>query len=71
MERKVGMFRFPNNNPERRQKWITACKRQNKDGIPWNPQGKNVYLCGDHFITSELKKLIIHYYLFEWIKLIL
>lgn len=52
MENKPSFCCFPNNNPERRQKWIAACKRINKDGSPWNPQGKNVFLCGKHFITG-------------------
>ena len=50
---KPGFFRFPNNNPERRRKWIQACKRVNKDGTPWEPKGKNVYLYGEHFITKR------------------
>ncbi len=58
MENKPGFFRFPNNNPELRRKWIQACKRINKDGSPWNPKGPNVYLCGKHFITG--KEDLIH-----------
>ena len=53
MENKPGFFRFPNNDPDRRKKWILACKRQNKDRSPWNPTGKNTYLCGKHFISGE------------------
>ena len=49
-ENKPG-FRFLNNDPELQQKWINACKRENCK--PWNPSGKNVYICGDHFFTSE------------------
>ena len=48
-ENKPG-FRFPNNDPELQQKWINACKRENCK--PWNPSGKNVYICGDHFETG-------------------
>ncbi|XP_057294426.1 THAP domain-containing protein 7-like [Hydractinia symbiolongicarpus] len=54
MENKPGFYRFPNNNPERRKMWISACKRKNKDGTAdWNPTGKNVYLCGKHFTTGK------------------
>lgn len=52
-ENKPGFFRFPNNNPDRRKRWVIACKRVNKDGSMWNPQGKNVYLCGEHFISKR------------------
>ncbi|XP_057310310.1 uncharacterized protein LOC130648287 [Hydractinia symbiolongicarpus] len=59
MENKPGFYRFPNNNPERRKMWISACKRKNKDGTAdWNPTGKNVYLCGKHFTTEKNKKKI-------------
>ena len=54
MSSKPGFFRFPNNDPDLRQKWINACKRQNEDGTPWNPRGPNVFICGDHFITGML-----------------
>ena len=54
MENKPGFFRFPNNDPELRQKWINACKRKNVDGSPWCPKGKNVYICGHHFVTGKL-----------------
>ena len=50
-ENKLGFFRFPNNDPELQQKWINACKRE-KNGKPWNPSGKNVYICGDHFVKG-------------------
>lgn len=33
-----------------------ACKRKNKDGSPWNPSGKHVYLCGENFITGKPSK---------------
>ena len=49
---KPGFFRFPNNDPELRQKWINACKREKNNGKPWNPSGKNVYISGYHFVTG-------------------
>ena len=54
-ENKPGFFRFPNGekNEELRKKWVAACKRKNADGTPWNPVGKNVYICGDHFISGK------------------
>ena len=51
-EEKTSFYTFPNNNAVLRQKWINACKRVNKDGIPWNSQGKNVYICGKHFTVE-------------------
>ena len=45
-------FRFPNSEPELRQKWINACKREKKNGKPWNPSGKNVYICVDHLVAG-------------------
>ena len=56
MEKKFSSFRFPNNNLERRERWINACKRVNKDESPWNPTSKNVYLCGEHFISKYPSK---------------
>ena len=53
---KIGFFRFPNNNEEQRKMWINACKRKNRDGSDWNPKGKNVYICGQHFITGRANK---------------
>ena len=53
MEYKPSFHRFPNNNPERRQRWIAACRRVNEDGSSRNPHGKNVFLCGNHFITGH------------------
>ena len=50
---KPGFYRFPNNNPELRQKWINACKRKNDDGSTGNPQGKNIYICKEHFIIGK------------------
>ena len=26
--------------------------KEKKNGKPWNPSGKNVYICGDHFVTG-------------------
>ena len=52
-ENKPG-FRFLNNDPELQQKWINACKRENRK--PWNPSGKNVYVCGDHFVTGTFSR---------------
>ena len=52
-EEKTGFYRFPNNNAALRQKWINACKRVNKDGPTWNPQGKNVYIPGKHFTSGK------------------
>ena len=39
-----------------RQKWINACKRVNKDGAPWNSQGKSCYICGKHFKSGKSSK---------------
>ena len=54
---KPDFFRSPNNDPELRQKWFNACKREKKNGKPWNPVGKNVYLwrslCDRYVFTSE------------------
>ena len=52
-EEKSGFYRFPNNNAVLRKKSINACKCVNKDGTPWNRQGKNVYICGKHFIYGK------------------
>ena len=52
-ENKPGFFRFPNDNEELRRKWVKACRRQNPDGSEWNPKGRNVYICGDHFFTGK------------------
>ena len=51
-EENTSFYRFPN-NAVLRQKWINACKRANKDRTQWNPQGKNVYICGKHFISGK------------------
>lgn len=56
MEKKYRFFRFPNNNEDLRRKWIIACKRKNHDGSDWCPKGKNVYLCGEHFISGQPHK---------------
>ena len=57
-ENKPGFFSFPNNDPELRLKWIIVCKREEKNGKPWNSSGKNVYICGDLFVkgTSSPQK---------------
>ena len=52
-ENKARFFRFPNNDPELRQKGINACKRKKKNGKPWNPSGRNVYICADQFATGR------------------
>ena len=26
--------------------------KEKKNGKPWNLSGKNVYICGDHFVTG-------------------
>ena len=51
-ENKLKFFRFPINDPELQQKWINACKIGKKNGKSWNPSEKNVYICGDHFVTG-------------------
>ena len=56
MPNKPGFFRFPNNNPELRQKWINACKRINKDGSNWNPTTKHLYICVVHFIEERPRR---------------
>lgn len=53
MGNKPRFFRFPNNDLELRQKWINACRRKNEDESDWDPKGKNVYLCGLHFISGR------------------
>ena len=58
MESKPCFHRFQNNNPEHRQKWIAACKRVNEDKSSWNPTGKNVFLCGKHFVTGMLLRSV-------------
>ena len=75
-EEKSGFYRFPNNNAVLRKKSINACKCVNKDGTPWNRQGKNVYICGKHFIygksseliTEEMKKTIIKFDIFPLLR---
>ena len=52
-EEKTGFYRFPNNNAALRQKWINACKLVNKDGTPYNPLGKNFYICEKLFISDK------------------
>ena len=32
MTQKHGFFRFPNNDPDLRERWVNACRRKNKDG---------------------------------------
>ena len=34
------------------EKWVQACERENADGSKWEPKGRYVYLCSDHFITT-------------------
>ena len=51
-ENKPRFFRFPNIDPELRQKWINICKRGKKNAKPSNPSGKNAYICEDHFVTG-------------------
>ena len=50
---KVGFYRFPKRNFEKRELWIKAVKRQNKDGTPWNP-GNQARICSDHFVNGEV-----------------
>ena len=50
-KKKPGFFRFPSNDSELRQKCINACKKKKKR-TEWNPSGKNVNICGDHFLTG-------------------
>lgn len=65
MINKPGFYRLPNNNPGLRKRWINACKRVNKDGSPWNPTSKNVYLCGDHFIGGTFIFDLFITYIFD------
>ncbi len=49
---KVRFFKFPSNNPEKRQLWIQALKRVNPDGTPWQPT-ESSRVCSDHFISGN------------------
>ncbi len=49
---KVRFFKFPANNPEKRQLWIQALKRVNPDGSPWQPTASS-RVCSDHFISGN------------------
>ena len=40
--------------PEKRKKWIQACRRINEDGSQWNTTAKFVYLCSNHLIQGML-----------------
>ena len=52
MENKPSFHRFPNNNPERRQRWIAACRRVNEDGSSWNPDGRTYFFVAN--ISSQV-----------------
>ena len=34
------------------KKWVQTCNRQNDDSSKMEPEGKYVYQCSVHFITS-------------------
>ena len=50
----LGFFRFPSRpeEKERRQKWITAMRRNN-----WKPT-KYSRICGNHFTTGKLGNVV-------------
>ena len=56
-ENKPGFFMFPNNDPELRQKWINACKREKRIVNYGIHQEKCMYLwrslCDRYVCTSE------------------
>ena len=66
MKNRPSFCRFPSNDAALRAKWIAASKPRNADGSSWNHKGKNVYLCGKHFITGKvyLKYLVVPHFLF-------
>ena len=53
-EKKLTFHIFPNKERylERWEKWVQACKGENADGSKWEPKGRYVYLCSEHFVTS-------------------
>ena len=58
--KKPRLFRFPNNDPELRQKWINACKREKNNVKPRNPSGKNA--------LEKIKKLEKKHLSYEKVK---
>ncbi|XP_045134337.1 THAP domain-containing protein 5-like isoform X2 [Portunus trituberculatus] len=53
--KKLSFCIFPNKKkqPERWKKWVQALNRVNHDGSDWQPGGKYVYLCSEHFMTGK------------------
>ncbi|XP_050714882.1 THAP domain-containing protein 5-like [Eriocheir sinensis] len=53
--KKLSFCIFPNKKkqPERWRKWVKALNRVNHDGSDWQPGGKYVYLCSEHFMTGK------------------
>ncbi|KAG0726717.1 hypothetical protein GWK47_035981 [Chionoecetes opilio] len=53
--KKLSFCIFPNKKkqPERWRRWVDALDRVNHDGSDWQPGGKYVYLCSEHFITGK------------------
>ena len=54
IKEKLAFHIFPNKERchECWEKYIQACKRENADASKWEPKGRYVYLCSEHFITS-------------------
>lgn len=54
-DKKLSFLIFPDKvkQHERHQKWVQACKRVNADGSKWEPGGKYVYPCSEHFIEGK------------------
>lgn len=57
--KKLSFCIFPNKKkqPERWRKWVKALNRVNHDGSDWQPGGKYVYLCSEHFLTGTLRRV--------------
>ena len=50
----IKFFSFPTKNPEQRELWIAAVKRQNPDdpSKPWKPN-KWTRICSEHFLDGK------------------
>ena len=53
-EKKLTFHIFSNKERycEHKEKCVQDCKRENAEGSKWEPKGKYVYLCLEHFIVS-------------------
>ncbi len=59
-DKKRSFFTLPDamRSPNRRNKWILACRRTNDDGSEWKPISKFVYICSDHFVTGQCQNTL-------------